>query len=145
ESAPDLIVHANLDGKIRMSNRPLRGKTAAEAVGTGLFDGLSAEDEVGVRNAFDRVVQTGVPSEYECSGERADGRIGTFSVCLGAVRQDDRVVGVVAISRDITDRKLVPSVAHELNNPLAVVIAGLMTATRDIAALGGLVTLPPEL
>jgi PAS domain S-box-containing protein len=162
DSAPDIVLSVALDGTVRFANRTVRGRAASEAIGTNLFDRLPPDQAAAIREIFDRVVRTGEPAGLETAGFTGEGRTGTYSVRLGPVMQDGKVSAVVIIARDVTEKKqsemqlmladrmasvgtLAAGVAHEINNPLAAVIANLDMAVVDVAALGEKVALPADL
>jgi nitrogen-specific signal transduction histidine kinase len=82
---------------------------------------------------------------------------------MGVVKnQEKAATGVVIVARDVTDKKqtemqlmladrmasvgtLAAGVAHEINNPLAAVIANLDMAEHDVTELGRTTPLPPDL
>ncbi len=162
DHAPDIVLHVAIDGTIRFANRAVRGVPPSEVIGTSLFARLPAHQAAEIRSVFDRVVQTGEPAGYETHGLTPEGGAGTFSVRLGPVMQEGKVAAVVVVARDVTEKKqsemqlmladrmasvgtLAAGVAHEINNPLAAVIANLDMAVVDVAGLGEKVTLPPDL
>jgi len=154
ESAPDLIVQVDIDGTIRFTNGRVRGRAPADLIGLSWFDiGNAAE-----RSAFEEVVATDTPSGYE--SQMLDGR--TYSLRLGPVRHGGKVIAIVVVARDVTERKqaevqlmladrmasvgtLAAGVAHEINNPLAAVIANLDMAIHDATELGQRTPLPGDL
>jgi PAS domain S-box-containing protein len=161
-SAPDIIVQVAPDGTILYANGAVRGLPPAAIIGRSFFDLPPAGEAAGIRAIFERVLETGEPGGYETQGLGLDGTQSWYSVRLGPAKHEGRVVAVVVIARDITEKKrtemqlmlsdrmasvgtLAAGVAHEINNPLAAVIANLDMAAHEIDALGKATPLPPDL
>jgi PAS domain S-box-containing protein len=162
DGAPDCVAHLDLDGTIRMMNRPLFAQPATAMVGTNIFSYPAGDHALALRKALAQIGQTGQPVGFEASVFRPDGGQVWFSTRLGPVKEHGRVTGAVMVSRDVSDKKqtemhlmlsdrmasvgtLAAGVAHEINNPLASVIANLDMALQDVGALGDAVALPPDL
>ena len=163
ENAPDYVMQLDLDGRIGFMNRTVPPRLLDDVIGENWFEALSAEQRPRARHAFDQVIQHGKPLEIELHGLRGDASVGWYSVRMGVVKNADKAAtGVVIVARDITDKKqtemqlmladrmasvgtLAAGVAHEINNPLAAVIANLDMAEHDILQLGQTVSLPPDL
>jgi PAS domain S-box-containing protein len=161
DSAPDFILHAATDGTVRLANRALQGKPAAAMVGQNVFELFSDDERASARATFETVVATGTPSGFEAQSLIGD-RMKWFSIRMGPVVHDGRVEAVVIVARDITDNKqaemqlmladrmasvgtLAAGVAHEINNPLASVIANLDMSIQGIDELGKTSHVPAEL
>ncbi|HEX8113274.1 MAG TPA: ATP-binding protein, partial [Kofleriaceae bacterium] len=161
-SAPDYVAHLDLDGTIRLMNRPLFGHPATSVVGTNIFRYPGGDHAIALRQALARIEQTGEPQGFEASVFRPDGSQVWYSTRLGPVKEHGKVTGAVLVSRDVSDQKqtemhlmvsdrmasvgtLAAGVAHEINNPLASVIANLDMALDDIAGLAETTRLPPDL
>ena len=162
ENAPDIVVQLDRTGVIRFVNRVEAPLKLADVLGTNWFDRIASDQRERAREAFDSVITTGAPTEIELHVLRADQSAGFFQCRIGAIKQDSSITGCVIVARDVTDKKqtemqlmladrmasvgtLAAGVAHEINNPLAAVIANLDMAEHDILELGNTAKLPPDL
>jgi PAS domain S-box-containing protein len=162
ESAPDYVAHLDLDGTIRLMNRPLFEHPSTGIVGTNIFSYPAGDHAIALRKALAQIELTGEPQGFEASVFRPDGSQVWYSTRLGPVKENGKVTGAILVSRDVSDKKqtemhlmlsdrmasvgtLAAGVAHEINNPLASVIANLDMALQDIVALAETAKLPPDL
>jgi PAS domain S-box-containing protein len=161
ESAPDYVIQLDREGYVRFINRVEPPRTIADVVGTAWIDYLAVDERPKVQAAFASAL-VGVTSELEIQAE-SPGTVPRFYSCrLGPVREQGTITGFVMVARDVTDRKqtemqlmladrmasvgtLAAGVAHEINNPLAAVIANLDMALQDLVDLGERPDLPPDL
>lgn len=145
EAAPDRVFHVGLDGTILFANR---ASAPEQMVGTNIFEGNDGFGTA-LRDAFDRVVATGQPDGFEASLIGPSGHPIWYSTRIGPITEAGKVTSVVLVSRDVSENKqtemhlmvadrmasvgtLAAGVAHEINNPLASVIANLDMAIQDI-------------
>ena len=149
-----MIITTDLEGRIVSFNRHAEacyGYDAKEVVGkpvTVLFGSPEEWEQLSRR-----VKQGGTVQDHETTRVRKDGRQMTVSVTLAQLKDDaGNMIGTVAMSRDITQRQLLMNqvienerlaaigrlaagVAHEINNPLAV-IAEISGYLEDLVAQG---------
>ena len=161
-SAPDYVAHLDLDGTIRLMNRPLFEHPSTAVVGTNIFSYPAGDHAIALRKALAQIELTGEPQGFEASVFRPDGSQVWYSTRLGPVKENGKVTGAVLVSRDVSDKKqtemhlmlsdrmasvgtLAAGVAHEINNPLASVIANLDMALQDLVTLAETAKLPPDL
>jgi PAS domain S-box-containing protein len=160
ESAPDFVVQLDLDAKIVFLNRTNAGGSVEEVYGRTWFEMIDTDQRDKAAGAF-AVAIAGAPTEIELQTSQPAGAR-WFQFRLGPVRRDGKIMGVVMIARDVTEKKqtemqlmfadrmasvgtLAAGVAHEINNPLAAVIANLDMAMEDVLDLSERSKLPPDL
>ncbi|HXZ44526.1 MAG TPA: PAS domain-containing protein, partial [archaeon] len=158
DNAPMMVITTDLDGRIVSFNRHAEtcyGYKAVEILGKpvcmlcGSLCGSPEEWEPLSRH----IEQGGTVQEYETIPLRKDGRRMVIALTLAPLKDNDgNMIGIVCLSRDISQRKalmdqviqserlasvgrLAAGVAHEINNPMAVIaeIAGYL---EDLLAEG---------
>ena len=155
DGVPDYIYSKDTSGKFVRVNRAFASShgraTTAEIIGTTDFDFFEKHLADAFRESEQQIMSTGVPLiDVEERNVQRDGRERWVSTTKVPLRDGNgNVIGVLGISRDITDRKrgeerlmrsdkmaslgrLTAGIAHEMNTPLAAARAGL-------AELGSLV------
>jgi PAS domain S-box-containing protein len=149
QNAPDVIVRLEKDGTIGFVNRAAAPWDRIDTVGKWWLDAIPGEYHERLTLAFDAVMSRGEPSNHEIMLPAKDGKTDWYSCRIGPVRTDGVITGAIVISRHISldkqreaqlivsDRMasvgtLAAGVAHEINNPLAAVIANLDMAHREV-------------
>jgi PAS domain S-box-containing protein len=161
QSAPDYVVQLDRDGIVQFINRVDPPRTREEIIGTNWFELVAPDQRDIARAAFAKALG-GTPSEFEIQASGGSGDPIWFQGRMGPVRRGAHITGIVMIARDVTDKKqtemqlmfadrmasvgtLAAGVAHEINNPLAAVIANLDMAIQDVVDLGQRTQLPLDL
>jgi PAS domain S-box-containing protein len=143
-SIADAVIAVDRIGKITFMNpvaEQIAGVTAGDALGRPVRDVLRLLDPAHPCSPLDEVLARGKTAAVrEATLELATGASRIISESAAPVVDDDRVLGAVMVFRDITEQKLsqkqlelserlaslgtmAAGVAHEVNNPLAVVVA----------------------
>lgn len=151
DAVPDAVVVLDRDGRVLDSNGPGRAMMAEGPPKTNeprtVFDVLEAGPAAVVRQRLATAFQGDV-QRFEVPFERDDGTRGLRAVLYAPVREGARVTSVLALTRDITDQKrteaqlqqaeklaamgqLVSGVAHEINNPAAIISGFAQTLLLD--------------
>jgi two-component system, NtrC family, sensor kinase len=153
ESASDAIITIDPEGRLTSLNPSLErsvGRRRDELLGKRFHELLDGRDA----SQFERVLFEVLVGRKKRASVRylaADGEIRYASVILTPMYDGERVASVLCILRDVTDERrlteqllqqeklaavgqLVSGVAHELNNPLAGVVAfsQILLASPDI-------------
>ncbi len=142
ESATDAIFTVDQEGRFTAVNRSLEDAVGRprEALLGASFAELVAPDELPAALRLLREAYDGGRSRGAFRYRGVDGELRHGSVIMSPVFEDGRVTGALGILRDVTDEQrlteqllqqeklaavgqLVSGVAHELNNPLAGVMA----------------------
>jgi two-component system NtrC family sensor kinase len=142
EAAFDAIFTVDLDGRITSANRSLEhacGKSREALLGTPAVDLVDPRDRRVALQAFNDTM-SGVPQRAQVRYTDWSGATATCSLTLTPLSEGGRIAGSICIVRDVTEElriteqllqqeklaavgELVSGVAHELNNPLASVMA----------------------
>jgi PAS domain S-box-containing protein len=142
ESATDAIFTIDEAGRFTAVNRALErgvGRNRAEMIGAPFAGVIDARD-IGTAHRLLRDTFSGQRCRGSLRFHAADGAVRHGSVITSPVFEDGRIIGALGIMRDVTDDQrlaeqllqqeklaavgqLVSGVAHELNNPLAAVMA----------------------
>jgi PAS domain S-box-containing protein len=150
ESAPDLVIHVDRQGRIRFINRLAQGFRREDVIGTEWLAFVGSDQHAALRAAMQKTLTTGQTTEVEVLGQGHEGVPTWYWTRIAPVQRRGQVSGAVLLARDITEKKqtetqlvvsermaslgmLAAGVAHELNNPLVSVIANLELAMRDVA------------
>jgi PAS domain S-box-containing protein len=155
ESSDDAIVGMTLDGMITSWNagaERLYGYTAREVIGRWPIGITLPEDEQ--PKILKRVGRGERVDHYETLGVRKNGRRINVSVTVSPILDaEGTIVGASSIARDITHRKeaeaaipegdtlryvagLAAAAAHEINNPLAVIMGYAQLLADKVDAHG---------
>ncbi|HKO92233.1 MAG TPA: ATP-binding protein, partial [Polyangiaceae bacterium] len=152
ENAPDVVLNLGHGGEILFINRAPSGHRSEEIAGKSWHD-FAAPDHRETRiQTLKAVFATGRPATIETASPGPDGTSYWVESHLGPIFTGHEVSAVAVIERDVTLKKqteaqlivsdrmasvgtLAAGIAHEINNPLASVMANLDLAVRDAAEL----------
>ncbi|MHA1932971.1 MAG: PAS domain S-box protein, partial [Promethearchaeota archaeon] len=105
EEAPDIIFTVDRNRRILYINKVPRGITQEQTIGTDTLNYVDPIYHETVKNSIENVFQTGESDYYEISARGPDDNTSWYSTRLGAIKQDEEIVSVMLITRDITERK----------------------------------------
>jgi signal transduction histidine kinase/ActR/RegA family two-component response regulator len=154
EAVPDAITVVDRDGYVldqNQSGRVLVNASAGNALESGgRRSALGWLDGTGARIARENLAAAfdGELRRFEVPFQRPDGSDGTGQVLLAPVREGGRIPKVLVLVRDITEQRrtqaqlqqaeklaamgqLVSGVAHEINNPAAIISGFAQTLLLD--------------
>ncbi|MES1172339.1 MAG: response regulator, partial [Bacteroidota bacterium] len=152
ENAPDTIMRIDREGVVRFVNHvPLPLKREA-LMGRPWLENVPSEYHEVLGQALQTVLSSGEPSSHEIVMPMADGANDWYSSRLAPIVTGGGITGAIVISQRITQKKqqemqlivsdrmasvgtLAAGVAHEINNPLAAVMANLELAHREAMEL----------
>jgi PAS domain S-box-containing protein len=104
-NAPDIIMLADLDGTIQFINRYT--ERAQDSIGRSIYSYIDAPSQVVEREAMESIRKTGLPQQFEVRGPSEHGLPEAwYATRLGPIVREGKVVSVVLIATDITERKI---------------------------------------
>src|SRR5207245_1627260 len=149
ESVPDAVTVLDREGRVTDPNPPARAmmSRAGELQPESVFDSLDTDAAKIVRAKLAAAFQ-GEVQRFDLPFLRGDGTKGYSTMVYAPVREGGRVMRVLALTRDVTDQKrteaqlqqaeklaasgqLVRRVAHEINNPAAIISGFAQTLLLD--------------
>ena len=151
ETSDDAIVSKNLDGVITSWNKGAErvfGYSAGEVVGEPITILIPEDRQSEEREILTRVRRGERIDHYETVRQRKDGSLIVVSLTVSPVKNaEGKIVGASKIARDITEQKrsqeqiarlareatvgqLSASIAHEIRQPLAGILANAQAALR---------------
>jgi PAS domain S-box-containing protein len=102
---PAIVMNVDQNGKIMFINYTLPGFTIEKTIGKTIYDFIPPEYHDKAKETIKQVFKTGKASIYETIGAGPKGEMKYYSTIVGPTEQEKKVVSVVLISSDITERK----------------------------------------
>ena len=150
EAVPDAIIVLDPQGRVLEQNPSARGAATgppATPPGRSVFESLDQYAAAHVRANLDAAF-TGDVRRFEVPFTHADGSPGVSSVIYAPVREGGKITKVLALVRDVSEQRrtdaqlqqaeklaamgqLVSGVAHEINNPAAIISGFAETLLLD--------------
>ncbi len=105
KNAPDIIITVDNEGKIIFINHTPEGISVEETLGTNVMDYVTPEHREIVKQAIQKVFETGDNEYYEISARGPYDKTAWYATHLGSIMKKGKVVAGMLITRDITKRK----------------------------------------
>lgn len=105
ENAPTLIMTLDRGATIHWMNRTPEGYRVEDFIGDTAYDHVNPEYRELMKDALDRVFETGETVAFENQAPGPRGTISWYANNLAPIVHDEKVVAATLIATDITDRK----------------------------------------
>jgi len=131
ESSADFIMLLDTEKRILFINRTVRDLKPEEIIGADIRDFTPPAMQKVADACFDRVAQTGSPSQYETDYVTKTGERRFFDVRIGPVIEDGELAGFVSSSTDVTNRREAETELQLKNHVFDVSLTANSTADDD--------------
>ncbi len=101
----DIVLMTDEDGVTTGMNRPPSGLSVDDIIGVPMLSFAAPEEQAPMRGRYAEVRATGKLLAYETVAKYPDGTMESFTSRLGPIMDGDRSVGVVLITRNVTDER----------------------------------------
>jgi PAS domain S-box-containing protein len=142
-SVPDIVMLVGRDSIIQFINNTVSGMKTQDVIGKSIYDYIQPDHHDIVRKAMNGVFKTGKPGYYEIQGAGPDGRISWYETRIGPIEHDGRVVAVIQITSDITERKQAETVLQESEERYRTVIEGAHDMIQSVRSDGSFIFANP--
>ncbi|NUO81571.1 PAS domain S-box protein, partial [candidate division KSB1 bacterium] len=105
DHTPDFIVVIDCDRRIQLINHTASGFEREKVIGTSIYDYILPEYHQAMRNAVQRVFETGSAERLENEGASSDGTTSWYLTTIAPLPRDDKVQAIVILATNITERK----------------------------------------
>jgi len=122
ENVPDAVTEIDLEGRILVTNRPLRDRSAEAAAGLTLYDQVPERLRPGLRAAVEEVVRTGRPLAREARAPNPAGEDAWWITRFVPIKIEGRVVRVLLVASEITALKRAESALRSSEERLALAL-----------------------
>jgi len=103
ENAPNIIAELDETGKIIYFSRVLPGYKMSDVIGQNFYNWSLPEYHEEMLQAFERVINTGVPQSYKTKGYGINGAIRWYQANLSRVNNGSKIKNAILIASDITE------------------------------------------
>ncbi|MGB2601484.1 MAG: PAS domain-containing protein [Candidatus Omnitrophota bacterium] len=128
KNAPNIIIIADREGKIKFINHTVPGINREEPIGKELYDYMDAEYHEIAKKSLEKVFKGEESVVYENKGVGPDGRTSWYEAQVGPIKQDGQVNAAALIITDITERK---KFMEELTSIFENIVDGVLLADID--------------
>jgi PAS domain S-box-containing protein len=103
---PDFVALYDLEGRFIFLNRYAKGFTDEDTIGEGYLDFINKESKEIYRLNFEKCISKRANQAFEYTAQGDNKMTRTYETCLVPVIKHGVISNVMAIARDITDRRL---------------------------------------
>ena len=113
ETSPDFIMMLDLECRIQFINRVVQGIKMEELLGTPLYSLVKEEEAAKIKKLLTYSIKYKRPVYYETSYENPDGTIVQYESHAAPMESEEKVIGIIVNSRDVTKRKMAEKALSE--------------------------------